>query len=472
MIEEDDGDLGMTLHMTAGNNFSAMQGERAGKHRIDYENGISVLELFGPMYPRANMMTSSGATSVTQFMKEFMEAYSDPGIKGIVMDVDSPGGDVRKIGASAQIINKLARQGKKPIAAFGSGYMTSGSYYLASAVGPNRLFADKSAAIGSIGVLLTGQKNKAGEIDIVATKSPHKRPDVGSEEGQAMLRERVDDILEIFASDVASFRGITTDDVFDNYGQGKVFIGPRAKKQGMVDKLTTIGDVVAMVAKEATQSTAKRPRVSSEAQELLALTNEDIEIMGFKDIMNSLRGPDAKAKGQEPPVAQDETDSTNAESATEGQENVTIVQSLTTRTREELEDDFSENASLITETWVLGHKILPAERPQAVCDMVNAKVDDAMFGGEVSFINSKGQLIQGTREEAARARYDNRKPHSLTKPSVKAVADNGSNKVMVLDESEDDTSKAADGAMSEERRKFLMGLSGQGQAALARQNGK
>lgn len=471
----DNEDLAQFLHKGgADHEYVMSQGIRVPgtRHTVLHTNGVAVLSLFGPIFPRANLMTEmSGAVSITQFTKEFVLAYNNPDVQGIVMEVDSPGGAVTKIGDSAKIINTLSALGKKPVATFASGFLASASYYIGSAVGKGRVFASELSEVGSIGVLLTLSR-KADDIQIVSSNAPMKRPDPATEEGRAALQRRADDLHEIFATDIAGFRGVSVDKVNSSFGKGDVFAGSKAKSMGLIDKVSTIGEVVNMVAREAATKNfgtkgRKMSATNEEALALLSYTDEDIDDMKLGDLFAGIM-PKAGTNGN---GTADASSGQSGESEETAQGQTIIVQSLTDKTREQLEEEYAPVAVLSAKNLVLQHKILPAERAQAACDIVAAKCDDSMFGGKVGYLNSEGQLVEGTREEAAMARYETRTPHTLTKPAIPGVKENTRNlKATILDDTEDDSSADAnkDEPTSDERRENLLKMSSQGRSVLSK----
>src|SRR5258706_8141508 len=61
-------------------------------------NSVAVLPLFGTIFPRANMMTQiSGATNAEQFGAQFSELVNNPEVGSIVLDINSPGGQVNGV---------------------------------------------------------------------------------------------------------------------------------------------------------------------------------------------------------------------------------------------------------------------------------------------------------------------------------------------------------------------------------------
>jgi len=58
-------------------------------------NAVAVVPLQGVVCRRMNMMAAiSGGTSTEQFVAALQQAISDPGVKAVVVDCDSPGGTV------------------------------------------------------------------------------------------------------------------------------------------------------------------------------------------------------------------------------------------------------------------------------------------------------------------------------------------------------------------------------------------
>src|SRR3989304_5782221 len=54
---------------------------------------VAVLPLHGPIAQRMNMMTAvSGGTSTEMFGRQFRAVMAEPGIRALVIEVDSPGG--------------------------------------------------------------------------------------------------------------------------------------------------------------------------------------------------------------------------------------------------------------------------------------------------------------------------------------------------------------------------------------------
>ena len=60
--------------------------ERREGGRIHMRNGVAVLSVMGPIFPRADFFTNiSGATSIETLALRFGEALAAPDVKGIVL---------------------------------------------------------------------------------------------------------------------------------------------------------------------------------------------------------------------------------------------------------------------------------------------------------------------------------------------------------------------------------------------------
>jgi signal peptide peptidase SppA len=221
----------------------------AGGRRITARDGIATIPICGPIFPRANMFTMmSGATSAQSVAYDLQVALDSNDVQGIILNIDSPGGEVTGINELALQI-RAARQ-VKPIVAYGMGKVASAAYWLGSAAGS--VVVEETAEVGSIGVVSvytdsSRQDEKSGveRIQIVSSVSPDKRPDPKTETGKAQIQALVDSIGEIFVSTVAQNRGVSVDKVLSDFGKGGLFVGKNAVEQGMADSVGTYESVFA-----------------------------------------------------------------------------------------------------------------------------------------------------------------------------------------------------------------------------------
>lgn len=218
----------------------------------DVGSPVAVIRMNGPIVPRGDMFSEvSGLSSVEGMQAQFRAALADPDVKAIVFDIDSPGGSSDLIPEFASEI--LAARGVKPIVGVANTLCASAAYWLAAQM--DELVASPSADVGSIGVYtahtdVTAANRQAGRrVTVVSSAgSPHKTefsPHAKlSVDAEAEMQRRVDNLYDDFVGAVADGRATSTDDVQDNYGQGRVLSARVALGVGMVDRIATFDAVL------------------------------------------------------------------------------------------------------------------------------------------------------------------------------------------------------------------------------------
>jgi capsid assembly protease len=214
---------------------------------------VAVLPLYGLIMQRGNMVgdiSGPRGTSVEQFKEQFRQAVDDPGIKAIVIDVDSPGGTVSGVDELASEI--YAARGQKKIIAVSNCLMASAAYYIACSA--TEIVASPSSQTGSIGIFAalrdeSAALEKAGIKVHLITYGENKAagdPRVPITEGAiADLTKMVHAYGGMFDAAVGRGRKISATKVHETYGQGLTFTAKDAVKLGMVDRVGTIDDVLA-----------------------------------------------------------------------------------------------------------------------------------------------------------------------------------------------------------------------------------
>ena len=211
---------------------------------VTLRGDVAVIPVTGPIFRYANLMTEiSGATSIDILAKDFNAALDDPAVKSIVLNLDSPGGQVTGIADFAAMV----RAAHKPVVAFIDGMAASAGYWIAAAA--SQVVISKSGMAGNVGAVFTMDTRKdPNKAEIVSAQSPNKRPDVTTGEGMALMQEMVNAHAQVFIDDVAAFRGMTSESVISDWNGGAVFIGAQAVERGMVDSVGTMEEVIAGLA--------------------------------------------------------------------------------------------------------------------------------------------------------------------------------------------------------------------------------
>jgi signal peptide peptidase SppA len=246
---------------------------------VTMRDGVAVVPVSGPIFRYANLFTEiSGATSTGVLARDLQAALDNPYVRGIVLDINSPGGEVTGINELANLI--YGARGKKPLVAYVGGTGASAAYWLASAA--DEIVIDETAVLGSIGVVMsymdtTERDSKSGvrRVEIVSSRAPDKRLDPGTDEGRAKVQGLLDALEDTFVSTVARNRNTTAERVVADFGQGGVRVGKDAIAVGMADRIGSLESVIAELA--GTASTPKRKTtMSTQNGQVTVSTTDDL----------------------------------------------------------------------------------------------------------------------------------------------------------------------------------------------------
>lgn len=182
-------------------------------------------------------------------------ARQDDAIKGVIVQVNSPGGT---ISASDQIyreIQKYRDEKKKPVVAFMQGVAASGGYY--TSVACEKIIAEPTAITGSIGVIswyMVVQELLEEKLGVmpVTVKSGTKKDWPSSfrkpndSELQYMRDKLITPAIDRFKEIVVEGRSgsLTPADVNDLAAEAEIYVAAEAKKEGLIDNVGYLDDAV------------------------------------------------------------------------------------------------------------------------------------------------------------------------------------------------------------------------------------
>lgn len=121
--------------------------------RAGYEvvpGGVAIIQIAGTLVQKLGTLKPySGMTGYDGIRQNFLMAMSDSKVKAIVLDIDSPGGEVAGCFDLVDAIYKA--RGTKPIWAILNEAAYSAAYAIASAA--DRIYVPRTGGVGSIGVI-------------------------------------------------------------------------------------------------------------------------------------------------------------------------------------------------------------------------------------------------------------------------------------------------------------------------------
>jgi protease-4 len=196
--------------------------------------------------PLRGVITESHRT-----MREIRDFRDDASVKGFVLWVNSPGGEVAPSQSLYRQLAELREEGV-PVVAVITSVGASGAYY--AALGADSILAMPGSLVGSIGVLMEFPNyeellDKVGLRFEVIKSAEHK--DIGSpyrevtETERALLQSVVDDVYDQFVEVIAQERGMTRDSVLA-VADGRVLSGRLALEYGLIDGEGDLVDAIEM----------------------------------------------------------------------------------------------------------------------------------------------------------------------------------------------------------------------------------
>ncbi|MBF0424670.1 MAG: S49 family peptidase [Magnetococcales bacterium] len=211
-------------------------------------NGIALVPIHGTLAKRVGAVeTASGLTSYAVVEEMIMDAATDPAVKAILLDIDSPGGEVGGVFELAAMIRE-ARQGKPVWAVADDAF--SAAYLLASAA--ERIYLPQTAGVGSVGVIAVhvdeSQRDAQEGRRYTTVFAGARKNDFSSHEplsGDARnrLQAEVDRLYGMFVATVAANRNISEEAI--RATEASIYFGANALVAGLADRVGTLRDALA-----------------------------------------------------------------------------------------------------------------------------------------------------------------------------------------------------------------------------------
>lgn len=209
--------------------------------------------------------------------RSLQDARKNKNVKAIVLRINSPGGSALTsdlIWREIELTKKV-----KPIVVSMGNYAASGGYYIAC--NANTIFAENNTITGSIGVfgilpnfsqLTTKIGISVEQVNTHENAAPYSPFVPLNDKFKAVTLEGVEHIYNTFVTHVAEGRKMTFAQV-DAIGQGRVWAGSEAVKNGLVDKIGGLDAAIkeaALLGKTKKYNTQNYPEYEKNINDLLA----------------------------------------------------------------------------------------------------------------------------------------------------------------------------------------------------------
>lgn len=217
-----------------------------------------------------------GVIFETKTFIEQLKTYGRaPGVKVVVLRINSPGGGVAASQEVYEAIRRFRSETNKKVVASISSVGASGAYYAACAA--DKIFANPGSVTGGIGVLAEwynyGDLLKWAKLQSIIFKSGEFK-DAGSptrpltQAESAYFQNLINNMHDQFVSAVASGRNMDLE-IVRLLADGRVFTGVEAKNNGLIDELGALQDAIAAAGKIA--GIAGEPRTVSPQKKRISL---------------------------------------------------------------------------------------------------------------------------------------------------------------------------------------------------------
>lgn len=185
-----------------------------------------------------------GGTSYAEWQDALDAANARLSADGVITQrVNTPGGEVTGVEATANKVREIA--GQRAVNTVPVGMMASAGIWT-TAHSTKISAEEKSTLIGSVGVatqIVDWSEYYSGHgvqvHDLTNDASPDKRPDVSTDEGRQVIRERLNDLYDVFIGAVLEGRGSATSREKIESLKGTVVTSEKALEIGFIDEIVT-----------------------------------------------------------------------------------------------------------------------------------------------------------------------------------------------------------------------------------------
>ena len=211
-----------------------------------------MIPVFGTLVKRTGAIeAASDLTSYGHLEEQILDAATDPAVRAILLEVDSPGGEAAGVFDLSDLVYEA--RSLKPVWAVADEEAFSGAYAIASAA--ERLIVPRTGGLGSIGVVAVHVDRSARDamegfrtttVYAGAAKNDFNPHETLKDGARQTLQVEVDRVYALFVDTVARNRGLTADAV--RATEARLFFGEDAVRAGLADEVGTLRDSLTALA--------------------------------------------------------------------------------------------------------------------------------------------------------------------------------------------------------------------------------
>ncbi len=228
--------------------------------------GIAVLPVLGTLVRRSSYIgAASGLTSYHDIEAMAEQAFADPAVRAVLLEIDSSGGEAGGVFDLAQRLRALSQTSGKPLWAIADESALSAAYAIACAA--DRLWLTRTAEVGSIGVVAVHVDEsladaKAGLNYTFLHAGAHKvdgHPHAPLPAPVAAdIQADIEQLHTQFIALVAGFRRLSVDAIRDT--EARVYRGEAALQEGLADQIGTRAEAITALQRQLAMSAGRSLR--------------------------------------------------------------------------------------------------------------------------------------------------------------------------------------------------------------------
>ncbi|WCR59627.1 MAG: Putative signal peptide peptidase SppA [Wolbachia endosymbiont of Ctenocephalides felis wCfeF] len=218
------------------------------KHFHINPKGIAIIRIYGVLTKKTEAFDHIlDMTSYENIHEEIESALEDKSIETILLDIDSPGGEVNGVFDLADFI--YSARGKKRIIAIANDDAYSAAYAIASSA--EKIFLTRTSGVGSIGVIASHidqsrfdekQGIKYTTIFAGSRKNDLNPHEPMTSESLESLQKEVDRLYEMFVQLIARNRNLSIEAIKST--EAGLYFGEKAVEIDLADGVTTFFEFI------------------------------------------------------------------------------------------------------------------------------------------------------------------------------------------------------------------------------------
>ena len=261
--------------------------------KVQEKNKIAIIHVEGAIVTGNIGFNTAGSGGI---VKNINKARDDKNVKGIILRVNSPGGDVYASSMITNALEEFQSTGRPVITSMGDIAASGGVWVTTTS---EEIWAEETTLTGSIGVYsiiqdISPLEKWAGfNNDGVSMTKAGDIYDLGrgmNEDLNKQFRENTENIYKNFVTKVADNRKLDFSEVL-NFAGGRIWRGDTALELGLVDKLGSLDDAIDSMVSKLELEDYKTFSYNSEVEfEDYLSSLEDILPIQVQTLLNEISG--------------------------------------------------------------------------------------------------------------------------------------------------------------------------------------